>query len=61
MEAEASDGYKEAVTRTARTPSAEFGQLELYQQEADVKIHKPVGPETSVSLVYPSLTNTSRF
>ena len=49
------------LPRTARTPSAAFGQLELYQQQADLKIHKPAGPEPSVFLVYPLLTNTSRF
>lgn len=46
---------------TARTPRAEYGQLELYQQQTDLKIHKPVGPETSVFFIYPLLTNTSHF
>jgi len=46
----------------ARTPRAELGQLELYQQQTDLtKIHKPAGPETSIFLIYPSLTNTSHF
>lgn len=49
---------------TARTPRAEFGQLDLYQQQTDLtkkKLHKPAGPETSVFLIYLSLTNTSHF
>lgn len=52
---------KRRLPHTSRTPKSEVGQLELCQQQIDLKICKPAGPDTSVFFVHPVLTNTSHF
>ena len=61
VEVEASDGCKEAAASHSQDSQGRVWSIRALPQQTDLKIHKPVGPETSVFCIDPLLTNTSHL